>query len=793
MAGSGISLDTVGPDGAMRSANRLRLDLCGIVGISTDRTLQQAYSLLDDQDVKSQITNHYKTITVGKTAATICEIPWRRIYTLNVDNSLAHYANTVCNDRLLDRNRVQVINYNDDYRDPNPETVMSIVHLHGSVTRPEDGYVFSQSEYAKNVSRPNSWMSTLTQLLRSEPFIVAGTTLEESDVTYYLEQRPTGNHVFMPEVPSILIEPYPDRLTERLCENHDFILFEGTAIEFFDTLSAEFANFVSPFAPSSPTNITPSILNERDRIRFDETFEQVPVDVPATDGTAKLLLGVEPTWSMLAGNSDIRRDAFSVLDSRINMSASAGVNFVIVLDDPGSGKSALLRRMALHYARKHANVFYFRGREHVEDHIAGDYFSSLKGHVYLFSDNIADCTSFLLGILHNVALDKITIVGCERKYRARYIEDALGDFDHYIIDSKLDLSRAEAGRLVRKHMSVGLSDIDTTTEKAINKAVSSIAADPISIATCRIQNNFFAFDKIVKGLIEGSTDSELRFYAAVGVARYCYAGGVSKDILSSMPSLSRKHSIGDLYSKFPVQYAPGSRDLVVPARTSVSERVVEVLKERHQEILEDVITEMATELATRVTRAEIAKRTPASKLAGGLLDFDRVVQKFIDNKAEHFYEAIKDVWSWNSRYWEQLSLLKLDRYFQSRNDEALLQEAIQNARYAYSIERHPLSLTTLAKALFSAVEAGLGDRDTIFAEAFGMISQSIDIEKGWDRLRSTAFFVCFRGVKQFTGLGGVLTGQQSDDLRDIIAITHARKLRDRKMIELREEVLELLR
>lgn len=326
MAGSGISLDTVGPDGAMRSANRLRLDLCGIVGISTDRTLQQAYSLLDDQDVKSQITNHYKTITVGKTAATICEIPWRRIYTLNVDNSLAHYANTVCNDRLLDSNRVQVINYNDDYRDPNPETVMSIVHLHGSVARPEDGYVFSQSEYAKNVSRPNSWMSTLTQLLRSEPFIVAGTTLEESDVTYYLEQRPTGNHVFMPEVPSILIEPYPDRLTERLCENHDFILFEGTAIEFFDTLSTEFANFVSPFAPSSPTSITPSILNERDRIRFDETFEKVPVDVPATDGTAKLLLGVEPTWSMLAGNSDIRRDAFSVLDSRINISASAGVN-----------------------------------------------------------------------------------------------------------------------------------------------------------------------------------------------------------------------------------------------------------------------------------------------------------------------------------------------------------------------------------------------------------------------------------------------------------------------------------
>lgn len=496
---------------------------------------------------------------------------------------------------------------------------------------------------------------------------------------------------------------------------------------------------------------------------------------------------------MIAGNSDIRRDTFSELDNRINQSASSGVNFVIVLDDPGSGKTALLKRMALHYARKHPRVYYFRGREHIEDAKAGDVFSAMSGHVYVFSDNIADCIAYLLGVLHNTLLDKITIIGSERKYRGRYIEDALGDFDHYVIDSKLDLSQAEAGRLVRKHMSVGLSDVDTTTDKAIRHAANSVAGDPISIATCRIQNNFFAFDRIVRELISSSDEVSLRFYAAVGLARHCYAGGVSKDILAGMPGLSRQHQIGNLYSKFPVQYASGSRDLIVPTRTSVSERVVEVLKDRHENILTDVITEMAIALSTRVTRSEIARRTPAAKLAGGLLDFDRTVQRFINDRAEIFYDAIKDHWDWNSRYWEQLSLLKLDRYFQTKNDESILQEAIQNARYAYSIERHPLSLTTLAKSLFSAVDSGVGDRDTVFAEAFNMISQSIDIEKNWDRLRSTAFYVCFRGVKQFINKGGVLTGRQADDIRDIIAITHSRKLRDRKMTELREDILELMK
>lgn len=792
MTGSGVSLDTVGLNGTMRTASKLNSDLCELTKIASNRMLQQAYSLLEPAEVYSEITQHYTTVKPGATIRALAHVPWRRVYTLNVDNAFEAYVADLFKDRLIDSARSQVFNFSDDYRDTLPDTIQSIVHLHGTVERPGDGYVFSQSEYAKNISRPNSWMTTLTQLMRAEPFIVAGTTLDEADVTFYLQQRPAENHVFVPESPSILIEPFPDRLTERLCQNHDFVLFDGTCLSFIDAISAEFGTLNDAFALRHADAGLPQTIKEVDRIRFEETFERVPSNPTPTKETARFLLGASPSWEMLAGNVDVQRDIFSKLDSKILSSQKSKINFVVILDDPGSGKSAILRRLALSYSRRVANVFYFKGREYLDEESAGDILMSLAGHVYIFADNIADNIAYLVGVLQNSYLDRITIIGTERKYRARYIEDAVADFDLEIIDSELNLSAAEARRLIRKHMAIGLSDIDTTSEKAVQTAAKSLAGDPITIATCRIQNNFFAFDRIVKDLIAGSDANELRTYAAVGIARYCYAGGVSRDVLSSMPGLSRNNQIGDLYSKLPMSYAANSREYVIPARTAVSERVIESLRINHQDLLLETMVGLANALAIQVNRDAIRRRTPASKLASGLIDFDRAVQRFVNTKAESFYEQISDQWDWNARYWEQLALLKLDRYFHSRDDELLLQEAIQNARYAYSIERHPLSLTTLAKSLFSAIEARVGDKDAVFGEAWSMITQSIDIEKRWDRIRSTAFIVCFRGVKNYVNVGGMLTGIQADELRDIISKTHTRKLKDKKMQELREEALLLI-
>jgi len=187
--GSGVSLDSKGPQGDMKSASALRAALCKHLAIPETRSLQQAYSLLNPDEIESFLTDPYKCLIPGPTISKLASYPWKRVFTLNVDDCLEQAIGKLVADPASIEKQVEIKNFLDDFSDFSPLRFQSIVHLHGFVQQAANGYVFSQAEYAKNIARPNSWMLTLVQLVRGEPFIVAGTSLDEIDVTYYLEQR----------------------------------------------------------------------------------------------------------------------------------------------------------------------------------------------------------------------------------------------------------------------------------------------------------------------------------------------------------------------------------------------------------------------------------------------------------------------------------------------------------------------------------------------------------------------------------------------------------------------------
>jgi hypothetical protein len=60
-----------------------------------------------------------------------------------------------------------------------------LVHLHGSVDFPDRGYVFSRDEYIRQITTINSWMTILAQFMRSEPFVIGGSSLDEVDIDYF--------------------------------------------------------------------------------------------------------------------------------------------------------------------------------------------------------------------------------------------------------------------------------------------------------------------------------------------------------------------------------------------------------------------------------------------------------------------------------------------------------------------------------------------------------------------------------------------------------------------------------
>ncbi|WP_416883026.1 SIR2 family protein [Marivita sp.] len=356
--GSGVSLDSIGPDGEMFSAGKLREELVALNSLPSNATLQKAYSALSDEQVEKHITHHYTCTENGPTITRLANQPWRRVYSLNVDNCFESAFGSVIEANEFSPTSIETLNFDDSFVELLADKRASIIHLHGWVEQTQSGYVFSQNEYAKAMTRPNSWMLTLSQLIRTETFIVAGTSFDEIDVEYYLEQR-SQKTVRGDVPPSVLIEPYPNKLTEMLCENHQFCLFEGTVLDFFSRLEAIDDRLRMPWRNNESDGLSGLDLPESERLRFSSNFHRPPDDPQKIPNPGRFLLGAELDWSMLAANSDIAREAFSdVRRDVVTAADSPQFKLILLVDEPGSGKTAFLKRLAFDLSRGSDEVFW---------------------------------------------------------------------------------------------------------------------------------------------------------------------------------------------------------------------------------------------------------------------------------------------------------------------------------------------------------------------------------------------------------------------------------------------------
>ena len=82
---------------------------------------------------------------------------------------------------------------------------------------------------------------------------------------------------------------------------------------------------------------------------------------------------------------------------------------------------------------------------------------------------------------------------------------------------------------------------------------------------------------------------------------------------------------------------------------------------------------------------------------------------------------------------------------------------------------HPFSLATLAKVLFQAMEKSSRNRDQYFSEAWQNVVEANIREFQWSNRGATLFIIAFGGVLKFLEIGGQLSGEQSECLRDMIA------------------------
>ena len=771
LLGAGASRDSKNHNGHLPSGEEIRRHLCTIKGARSTSSLQRLYATLTPSEVAEHIVDRFLDCTPGPSVTKITRFLWRRIFTFNIDDALEHAYNS-----SPPLQTPVVFHYKDDYNELSNLTEVPIVHLHGWVRQRDAGFVFSRDEYVRQTESINPWMVVLTQFLPVEPFIILGASLDEVDLDYYLAHR-TAVTSREDIGPSILVEPNPDPVTQTDCEKYNLLLYEGTAEQFLDDLLEHVPDRPTPIdlVPKKTRNILAPNISEIDALSFAADFELIPGIVLPSTTVSRFFYGQPPSWQDLAGNRDIGRPiTTSILQAAEKhfKDPGKGPKIALIEDQTGVGKTTVVRRCIFELASRGINSFICTAVSRIEPVSSARVIDAIDGPIAFLVDDFADHVTAIRELSERLTKRDVLFLCAERNYRSQYVAQTLSGYDLELERFEgLQLREIDSERLLETYREHGLLG---APEARRNRQVfaTSIKDDPIAIACCRILNDFRPMDQILASLTETISDEDLRRYLTSALACHCFRSGVRFSVLHSICSraswarqISGSHEM-PLY----IHSRQDFDDFVVPENGTLASLVLRRISETDSGPLLSVFVDLANAIASRVNPQQIVKRAPEARIAARLFDYDQVVLPLLHDRAGLFYLETKYHWSWNSRYWTQVALMYLTKHYDrasTAEGAEALENACHHARHAASIEKHPVVLSTLGKVLLAQMNGTRSSLSAVFDEAFSALREAIELQRSWLRPSEHPFVSLFRGVREYTQMGGTISTHQLAVLREI--------------------------
>lgn len=791
LLGAGASRDSSNRFGPLPLSADLQHELAGVTSVPpTKYSLQRLYSSLNETEKREHIRDRFSGCTPGFTVNSIKKYYWKRIFTLNVDDTLNEtYRKNPMQDPKF-------IHFSDPYEDMQTKGSVPVVSLHGSVLRHEAGYVFSHQEYARMSKGQNPWMVILSNSIRSEPVIICGASMEEPDIEFYLSHRSetTARDDFPP---SVYVSNDVNRLSKSLCDEHNLIQFSGYSPDFFKYLAE-----VLPIPPKiedqasdGVSGLLPGFVSQSARMHFDADFELVPFSDDPASGSNKFYYGQPPSWNDLSAKLDVSRTESATLLAAAPSEAEPGRQLIVLFGPTGSGKTTILKRVAFNLASKGVHHVLWTSELARLSRTTASTLDTIDGSVALIIDNLADHAQAISDVLSMSEKEDVFIIGAERTYREDYLVKTFGSGGYTSIHME-PLKGIDVTRL-----------IDTLVDRSLigsNRALTgqrdflkSLRRDPIAIASCRIINDFRPLDRIISDLRRSSSEEQILTYVMAGIAEHCHKSGIRAEILSR--EISGGVLTAMIAGKSPLhlkEIDTHHRESFVGAENStLAEVFIAKVKTESPDVIFSAFTSLADGLAPYVNRGAIRSRTPEAKLAGRIFDFDDIVKKFLGSRTEEFYDKSREAWRWNSRFWEQYALMKLERALTAQsieNRNEYISEALQRARHSVAIEKHPFGLNTLAKVLMTFVSIDHLDSQVHFLEASRHIKDAIAIERQYRRSSQHPYSTMIHGALDLLDHGHRIPDSEVNFVKDIATYAIDRWKSDQTLKDRGQRLISLL-
>ena len=748
LVGAGINTDCTGGDGKpIPNSNVLANQLITDFGLKTDGEdvdLKRAYENIEelrDQHGRNR-SKYFKARFSDCTPSwqgSIFNLSWRRIWTLNVDDVLENAFDKYVSETRSQR-RYNRYTWNDPFAELGRENDdVQIVHLHGFADG-TDNLIFSIAEYVKAITTRKTWHPVFGDEYQGEPFIIIGAKIR--DEIDFAESIRLGNKSREQlGRPSIIVLKEITEFQRREFIKYGLVPVKSDAKAFIEGLIPGVVSLETKLAktvvPGSYLTLPFEARVFLEQFRLLRTNKEEQIIPFGHDFYA----GYEPYWADILNDYDVRFESIGNIYQELVPIINDDTNQRIYYfsGDPGSGKSAILLRIARDLIALGKDVFLFRSEERPNINSIVWWLKHSSNTILLF-DDIAD---FLreVGQLCKVCREekvKLLIVATERATREGVIIDELeyNFLQKYKKTSLGHLSDLDINKLIEKLKTQGR--LGKITRKFIGEQrdyFRKTSNRQLFPAMADLEGGLGFIRRIEKEYLKDIKSQELKHvYALVCVAHSLgYAlpiGIVSSAIGIPANKITDEVSSGGQLFRIVILASKGLKARHRVIASNIIEKVFDN-KERFE-----LIKTLAIHLSPHISISAILQKTLYYRIIKELMD-ERIIVDWLDYElAQKFYADLRPYYDWDARYWEQRAL--------AESHMNHLEPAMSYAETAVDRHRDTFTLNTLGTILLRTASSpdysgAAGTRD-LYWKGVDSLHESLDVGHGLFPHPYTTFF-----------------------------------------------------
>ncbi len=618
-------------------------DLYGFA-LQRERTRLSAFLLSTFTVNDSNLPNWYSRVF---------SLPWRRVYTLNIDDLEQAVDRRHTLPRPLRSNSVKQA----DEGKLIPPTSLEVMHLNGSLDEAPDGITFSLAQYAQRLAGPDSIYRRLAAELVSSPFVFIGSPLDEPTLWQSIESRRwkggRGQQELRPR--SYLVSPSLSPAKIALLTSFNVVWLPMTGEQFCDQVLSQVAD--------AATEGLQQLLSNTASVRTSKPISDVSQLATRPNESSEYLLGYQPIWADIQSGRAIKRvhddELWALIKNQLEKDGLRGA--IVIAGTSGAGKSTALMRAALRLSAQGVPVAWADPEEDLSPSDIRAYVRAANNEMVVAIDDADLYGSQLSPLIRELAADQsrcLVLLGIRSGRVDRVMnpnqlsgipiaESVVPLLEDTDIDQLIEV-------LHRENRPGRLKGLPLDAQRKLFREQSG---RELLVAMIQATSGRKFADKVIEEMTE-LTPEAARIHGLVSVATAFRFGLTNQDILIALGDETNAalNALEMLVRRKIIRRAPDG--LVFARHRIIAEVVREALQVNGQ--LGGIVQGLAM-LAASYSQHELRRSSRPRRILRAILNHDFLQRSLGVESTRNLYGSLEQILSWDFHYWLQRGSFEVER------------------------------------------------------------------------------------------------------------------------------------